>query len=62
MSRLVWNPDCPTCRKINPIQVEQTRRGGEWRIRVHGRTLAHAVRKQDAEQLARLALKGIRHE
>ena len=60
MSRLRWNPDCPTCRKVSPVQIEQTRRGGEWRILVEGRTLAHATRKDDAELLARLARKGLR--
>ena len=60
MSRIQWNPDCPTCRKVSPVQIEQTRRGGEWRIRVDGRTLAHAVRKADAERLAQWAHKGMK--
>ena len=59
-ARLRWNPDCPTCRKMSPVQIEQTRRGGEWRIRVEGRTLAHATRKADAERLARLAQRGMK--
>ena len=59
---MFWNPSCPTCRNISPVLIEQTRPGGEWRIRVEGRTLAHAVRKQDAERLARLVRKGMRDE
>lgn len=62
MSRLQWNPDCPTCRKLSPVQIEQTRRGGEWRILIEGRTVAHVIRKVDAERLARLVHKGVRHE
>ena len=60
MSRLRWNPDCPTCRKLSPVQIEQTRCGGEWRIIVEGRTVAHAVQKSDAELLAKYARKGMR--
>lgn len=59
MARLRWNPSCPTCRKLSPVQIEQTRSGGEWRIRVEGRTLAHAALKSDAELLATLARKGL---
>lgn len=55
MARLRYNSDCPTCRKLlSPVQIEQTRSGGEWRICVDGRTLAYARRKADAEYLGRL--------
>ena len=60
MTRLRYNPDCPTCRKTPPVQVEQTRRGGEWRILLEGRTVAHAQREQDAKLVARLMIVGHR--
>jgi hypothetical protein len=57
---LRYNADCPTCRALrSPVEVEQTRRGGEWRIRLEGRTLAHAKCRADADQLARLLRKGL---
>lgn len=59
MSRLRYNHDCPTCRKMPPAQAEQTRRGGEWRIRLEGRTLAHAVREADAKRLVRILNRGM---
>ena len=62
MSGLRWNPDCPTCRKMSPVQIEQTRAGGDWRIRVEGRTVAHATRKADAARLARWAHSGLRRD
>ena len=61
MARLRWNPDCPTCRKMSPVQIEQTR-AGEWRIRVEGRTMAFATRKADAARLARWAHSGLRRD
>ena len=53
--------DCPTCRKLSPVQIEQTRSGGEWRVRVEGHTFAHAKSRLDAEFLMRLLHKGLRH-
>lgn len=58
MSQLRWNPDCPTCRKMSPVQIEQTRRGGEWRVLVEGQTLAHARSEKDAKRLMQLIHEG----
>ena len=59
--RLHYNSDCPTCRKLlSPVEVEQTRKGGEYRICLEGRTVAHATRRPDAERVARLLRKGLR--
>ena len=60
--RLKYNENCPTCRKTSPVQIEQTRRGGEWRILIEGRTVAHATRATDAKFLERVLAKGIRRE
>ena len=59
MSRLRYNPDCPTCRTLSPVQIEQTRSGGEWRILIDGRTVAHATCQANAHRLERLLVRGI---
>ena len=58
--RVRWNPDCPTCRQLSPVQIEQTRPGGEWRLLVEGRTLAHVKARPDAVRLMQLVQKGLR--
>ena len=57
-----YNADCADCRRLSPpVQIEQTRRGGEWRIIVEGRTVAHATRGPDARRIARLLVRGMGH-